>query len=286
MPFKHTANILRHAALGDVLYAEPMIRSLRESGDYDLIKFHTWWPFGQVFLNHPALDNIEVSEIGPKGGVLREIPYEETSYCLDWVYENQWRMGRDTYVPLAYMQHFNLKPPNPCRPLLFITEAEKALARCLLLTDKKKLAICPSGRVVFKDEEWDQVVKVARDIGFFLVGLGLENKQHMNLNVDMRGRTSVRDMCVIMSEVDAVLVLESGSLVVADALGKPGVGLLFHGSSTSMLRPESKIRVVPCHDHRLDYKYLKRPEIATILNYHLKVEAIAASLREVASTII
>lgn len=282
---KRIANILRHAALGDVLYAEPMIRALKESKGYELINFHTWGPFGQILLNHPCLNEIKASEIGPNQGVIREIPYQEISYCLDFVYENEWRMGNEVYVPLSYIKHFNLNPPNPPNPLLFITDSERSLARSLLVNGRKTLAICPNGKALFKDEEWKQVVEAARAIGFFLVGIGTDNRQAMDLNIDMRGKTSIREMCLIMSEVDAVLTLESGSMVVADALGKPGVGLILSGHPSTMLKPESKIKPVPCHDHCLHYNYLCRPEVIMKLDYHLKVETIIASLREVASTL-
>jgi ADP-heptose:LPS heptosyltransferase len=275
-----TINILRHAAMGDVLYAEPVIRALAASKQYDRINFCTWRPYHPLFWNHPDLSSLVDSHIGPNEGVVREIKYTEVSLCLDWVYEHQWFSGNSIYVPLAYLKHANLKPPHPEHPLIYLTEEEKLMTRVILPKNERLLAIHPNGRHKFPEEQWSAILAGAKRMGFFTIGVGLDRSQRLEFDIDLRGKTGVRQLCAIIDASHFFITLESGPKVIADAFSKYGIALIFDNPCQSILKPNTNLRAVPCHNCPLDFLGLKKPEIHSQLNLHLKVDRVLEHLAE------
>lgn len=269
-----SAHIVRSGAMGDVLYAEPLIRAIADQ-NYEDTFFYCDTPYAQLFDNHPILKEVRVSECEDDGNP--QIPYRcHLMYNLNWVYENAWFHGDTSYIPDIYLKHFNLSKPNPPHPQLYLSQEEKSLPEGFP-KNRKILAVNAIARQKFK--EWPTILEYAKKLGFFTVGFGQDRKRRLNLSfdLDLRNKTTLRQMFSVVYSSDAVITLESGPLPIADALGKKGIALIFEAEPQSILRPNTKLKWIPCHD--LPFDFLKIREIVLKPKHlHLKVNEIKAEL--------
>lgn len=245
------AHILRHAGMGDVLYAEPVVRAVAATGHYAAIHMHCWGWFADVFRNHPCLALVEPTEASSDGLITRSISMYEVSYCLDGVYETQWRCRNYQHISKLYLQHFGLPEPDPVWPRLYISEAQRGDVAPLLPAGRL-LVISAASRCLFPVEQWEPILEAARRLGFVTVGVGIHDCP-LRYDCDLRNRLTVSQLCAVIDAAEAVVVLESGPLVIADALHKRGVALLFDSVPRAVLRADSRLAVVACTDLELDY---------------------------------
>jgi ADP-heptose:LPS heptosyltransferase len=177
-------------------------------------------------------------------------------YNLNWVYEDAWFRGDTRYIPDIYLKHFNLPDPSPPHPQLFFTEEE-------INTDLPKadriLVVNAISR--WKIEGWKDIVLHAKKLGFFVVGIGQDRKGYhpsIPFDLDLRNQTTLRQMLSVVNAADAVVTLESGPLPVADCLGKPGIGLIFESEPQSILRTDTKMKCIVCHDLPMDFLKIRQ----------------------------
>lgn len=269
-----SAHIVRSGAMGDVLYAEPLIRAIADQ-NYEDTFFYCDTPYAQLFDNHPILKEVRVSECENNGNP--QIPYRcHLMYNLNWVYENAWFHGDTSYITDIYLKHFNLPQPHPPHPQLYLDRNEKKPPESFP-KNRKILAVNAISRWEFK--EWPAILEYAKKLGFFIVGFGQDRKRRLNLSfdLDLRNKTTFRQMLSLVYASDAVLTLESGPLPIADALGKKGIALIFESEPQSILRSNTQLKWISCHD--LPFDFLKiRETVLKQKHLHLKINEIKAEL--------
>jgi len=235
------ALIIRKGALGDVINSEPFIRAL--SG-YKQIAFEAGL-YSEVFENHPLL--VQKSSLR---GRIKE-------FDLTGVYEKD----LTTNVCVAYLQRFGLSMSDVDRkPRLYLTEEEKNWAKVFM---PGKWALFdmsyPGGslnRGFWEFSDWRPACEFMKSKGFKIVYIGggpYQGFLSLDLNVDsavidldLRGKTTMRQMFSVVSNCSAFLGLDSGPMHCCQAFNIPGVAIFntLHPAKF-LINPISSI--VPIH---------------------------------------
>lgn len=246
---------LRIMGLGDILYAEPTLRLL---GEKHPVIFKTFPKFVSVFDNHPFIESVSI----PKQEWAEHI--EDVTFDLNRVYEDKWlaayRKDKNSKTP-NLMQCVLEKavekgllseseiPSNP-RPQIYLSEEEKDWAKTIL--DSPNWIIVDVGykhrRQDFKPNEWNCLFDALRFVGYQIltVGLGMHVK-HLCPDLELRGKTSLREFFALMDRADFFLGIESGALATAIAFDKPGVWIAGVTPAYALLPTNSKMKVVRSH---------------------------------------
>lgn len=271
------AHVVRSGAMGDVLYAEPVIRAVAEQQECE-VSVYCDQPYAQLFDNHPIVKNIGLSKCENDGNP--QIPYRcNLMYNLNWVYENAWFKGDTRYIPDLYLDHFNLPKPSPAHPQIYLSEEEK---RPLPSLPKGEKILVVHAVSRWRIEGWPTILDHAKKLGFFVVGFGQDRKGYhpdLPFDLDLRNKTTFREMLSLIHTSNAIVTLESGPLPLADCMGKKGIALIFESEPQSILRPNTNLKWLPCHDLPFDFLGIRKIGLKES-HLHLKVPQIIKALEE------
>ena len=250
-------------AMGDVLYAEPVIRALKTQ--CDLIHFHTEYPF--LFENYPKVIVKKCDRKLPK-------PTPPNYINLQSVYVNNfWDNNDFKYVTSCYLEHLsNLQFEHSeidLRPQIHMTKAEIKWAANVLVRGKYMVVDVGYKHIMnFETEIWNSLFDKLKKIGWKIVVIGTseghcKNNQKLRVDLDLRGKTNGRQLLAIIHQSDFFLGVESGPFVVAMSFDKEGILLSGITQTDLILLPDSKITPISCCDgiikgHRT-LRYRRKP---------------------------
>lgn len=256
----------RTRCMGDVLYAEPVVRAL---GQYASVYVNTEYPF--LFEHHPAV----VKSGRPRGA------------NLDRVYENFWARGDFKYVTQCYLEYLNLEMDD-LRPQIHLSEEEISEAATVLDGARWVVVDCGYNDIMhFHTEAWNVLFDELKKLGWRIAVIGktdgrIGNHQKLCVDLDLRGKTNGRQLLAIIHQADCFLGVESGPFVVAMAFDKPGILLSGLTQSNLILLPNSKIKSVSCSDEPIKGMRVLRQSRGErqriIRSLHLPIEQIICAL--------
>lgn len=217
------ALMIRSWAPGDLLMAEPFVRALKKK--YEKVYVSTLIP--DIFKNHP--DTECLIDINPEHLGMFDM------YCLDNTYEKRLDMGlmvQDSYMLPYDFLHLNEKEKVP---KIFLDDEEIAFGEALL-GEGKWLAFYlsypngPGFRPYWEYSHWRPIIQHLKDQGFkiCLIGQGPSAKEKIKcdlIDLDVRGKTSIRQWLAIQSRADLFIGNEGCPVIVAQAFGTPGIGI-------------------------------------------------------------
>lgn len=202
--------VRRVFALGDVIFTEPVVRGLHAAGYGPIhVEAEQMQP---VFDNHPL-----VSHGPPPDGHVR--------FDLTGVYEKAFPQ-----VPVVqgYLDHVGaVLPADQHLPKLWLTADEVDWGR-RNLGPGRWLVMDPgyaTGRQFLLPPTQRQLVDAVRMAGFRVLLLGKHSREEFAADLDMRHKTTLREMFGLVAASEFFLGFDSGPLNVAQAVGTPGVGL-------------------------------------------------------------
>jgi ADP-heptose:LPS heptosyltransferase len=211
------ALVIRVGALGDVVAAEPFVRALKQQRGFESVYVKAD-DYAEVFWSHP------VAELGPPPG-----PCE--TFDLTGVYEKY--LSEQIQITDAYLFQFGLSlPPPEVLPRLYLVEEEKEYARELLGEgDWVVMEIGypggPLDRGFWPFDTWRPVFQAVKDMGFNIVYVGRREEVGVGheVDLDMRRKTSLRQLFAIINHCKYFLGMDSGPMHVSQALRVKGLGV-------------------------------------------------------------
>ncbi len=207
----NAALIIRRMAMGDVVFAEPVVRTVKKLG-YRQIFFETHYP--EMFQNHP--------DVEPGFPTCRC-----DVYALDGVYE----MNRAMLVQDAYLSCYDLHLDEGEKvPQLWLSGEERTWAHRLLAEDKwVALDIgYPGGKLWWPPKSWEAVVDLLHGRGFKIVQVGNRVNDLVamkSIDLNLLGKTDRRQLMAIISECHSMVGIDSGPINIAQAFGTPSVAV-------------------------------------------------------------
>jgi ADP-heptose:LPS heptosyltransferase len=243
------ALIIRSAAMGDVISAEPIIRALYEN-HYDKIAFQTHEPYKSIFENHPLIS-----------------PPEEPMeiFNLDGVYEKDISI----LIQDAYLRHIGIEI-NDKLPKLYLTEEEKSWASSQLDFNWVILDIgYPNGPLArgYWVEDWEPIVEFIKSLNFKVIQTSNRDVPCIvGITKDMRKQTNLRQLFALISCCKLYVGMDCGTMHAAQALGIPGVAIFNKRHPADKLCPiGTTIRAV----HRANTDCFDAEEIKKIIHHLL-----------------
>ena len=236
------ALIIRRSALGDVICVEPFIRALKPWYEHVAIDAGL---YQSVFDNHPLLT--------PQA----ELSAQYATFDLTHVYE------RNLQVPVikAYFDHCNLSTSTVSRePKLYLTEEEKKWGKEQLGDGKWAVMDLgyPGGalaRGFWEFIDWKPVCDFVKSQGFKIVyigggayqgALGLNVVVDSTVDLDLRGKTNLRQLFSIIYNCSLFFGIDSGPMHIVQSFDIPGVGIFTpHHASDVVLNDSTSI--IPLH---------------------------------------
>ncbi len=214
--------LVRRMALGDVIWATPLVRALREARPKAEIHFLTDYP--QVFENNPHLDG--VNDLTPDPG--RQTPPDR---IIELAYEHTPRL----HLSESYFNSAGLDF-SPYDPELFLTpgERDRAAGRLAGLRSGPGPLIGIHPGVSWPERTWEWfkwdrlAVRLIRDFGAGVVALG-RSPDFAPVpwpgSLNLIDGLELRELMALVSELDLLVGIDSGPIHIAAALGVPAVGI-------------------------------------------------------------
>ena len=268
--------VRRMEHMGDVLYTEPFIRALQGSlPSGSKVYVHTAYP--DVFLNHPLVEIVGKNS--------------PPNYVLDALYERCWKRGQFKYMTTCYLDHFGFEVED-LRPKIHLSESEMKWAEDKL--GEGKWMVIDTGYFAimnFETDSWNRLLRELKEIGWKILVIGksegwVANTQELEVDLDLRGRTNIRQLFALIHQADFFLGVESGPFVVAMSFNKKGILLSGITEPHMILLPDSNIVPVPCYDkpwtglrtykenRKRVLETLRFPENSVIINSISEVEGL------------
>jgi ADP-heptose:LPS heptosyltransferase len=237
------ALVIRVAALGDVVAAEPFVRALTRQRGFENIYVKADI-YAEVFWNHP------VAKLCPPPG-----PCE--TFDLTGVYEKY--LSNQVQMTAAYLSHFGLRlPGSEMLPRLHLVDEEKAYAQWLLgegdwVVMDMGYPGGPLDRGFWPFDAWMPVFQAVKDMGFKIVYVGGRTEFGLGpqVDLDIRRKTTLRQLFAVINHCKYFLGMDSGPMHVAEALGVKGLGIFNpRHSANCIIAPGSCIFPIHmgCHE--------------------------------------
>lgn len=232
----------QHYAIGDTLMVTPGLHAIKNKWPHLKITVHHGWEAGDLLLNNPDIDAVErldkTSAVNKAHAVM---PPEAT--------DPNTRNGTEGGIEATFDQ-FGLPHEGADKRIrLFVTEEERHAARQKLLgwvqsgagwtrELEEELLVRPIKLVGvqmhgnWRAKFWAHTADLAKRLlsdGWWVVALGNDEKKQVALPENprmMHGRgMSLREVCALVGQMDAVVGFDSGVTWAASALETPAVCL-------------------------------------------------------------
>ena len=253
---KTTAIIKRSGMLGDVISVEPCVRALRIIYKKVYVNVGNFYP---VFYNNPYISNTFNND---------KIEDDYVIFNLDNTYENSLHILRER----VYLKICGVSLPDSAEmPRLYVTKEEiKTIQNLFVNFRYKKWATIDRGypfnygnthlylkcyvngkfykyqRPYFSDADWIPIIKYLKDNSIGIIQIG--NRQYVDVlpgvDIDLRYKTSLRDLFAIIKCSDFFIGMESGAMHVAQALDTHGLGIFNNLVPVSSLCPYGS-KIIP-----------------------------------------
>lgn len=237
------------AGLGDQILCTAVLRELRRRGQRDL-----WMAsdHGELFLNSPDVDVVvpEEKKYFELAQMLKS-PVPNISYTT-YVLAGDRDIPPDRPIISLMCQKAGITGEIALRPYLYLSSAEKTTGRIV----PNQIAIQTSGlgaRYPMKNKEWyaerfQQVVDSLRS-KFDFVQVGAASDPLMSGVHDLRGKTSIRETAVILSQSILMIGLVGGLMHLARAVDCRAV-IIYGGrelsSQSGYICNENLASTMPC----------------------------------------
>ena len=241
---------MRTASLGDVISVEPVVRALKRSGYRNV--YVDAGSYAPVFENNPFVSPVQ------------DVPCGVKTVSLMNTYENELHLLREH----VYLRKAGVELPNEeLLPRIYLSDDERAYGKRQLCggdwiiidpgypmqLDGRYLRGRLNGedkiwqRAFWSEAEWGRLIQKLKSNGFMIVQIGNMNGVGTlpDVDLDLSGRTGIRQLFSIISAASFFVGMESGPMHVAQALGVPGVAIFHPNNPESGLKPfGSKIHAV------------------------------------------
>ena len=215
-PAPARVQVFRRNGLGDVLLVTPVLRALRGKYPSSCITVTTCFP--EILVGNPNIDKL----------VKAEQPLDGFDLTIDLCYE----LTPELHIVDAYAQIAQVKVTDHT-PEIFLTKAELARANDILRAAGVDLANPIVGMHVesgWKVRDWPlanfkKVAETLHHIGAQVVVLGENNATALDFGIDLRGKTSIREVAAVVSKCTALMTVDSGLIHVATAFRRPVVSV-------------------------------------------------------------
>lgn len=216
--------LVRRMALGDVVWATPLIQALRERNPEAEIHFLTDYP--QVLENNPHLDG--VNDLTP---VREGTPGRPPDRVIELTYEHTPLLHLSQGYFLSAGEEF-----RPHDPEIFLTPEEKAAAGERLSTLDREggplIGLHPGVSWPERTWEWFKWDRLAAllisELGARVVFLG-RSPDFAPVpwpgSLNLIDGPSLRELMALIEKLDLLVGIDSGPIHLASALGVPAVGI-------------------------------------------------------------
>ncbi len=208
--------VFRRGALGDVLLVTPVLRALREKYPSSRITVATSYP--EILNGNPNIDEL----------VRAEQPLDGFDLTIDLCYE----LTPELHIVDAYAEIAQV-PVTDYDSEVFLTKGELARANDILRAAGVDLARPIVGMHVesgWKVRDWPvaNFKSVAESLcagGAQVVLLGEHNAIPLDFGIDLRNKTTIREVAAVISKCTALVTVDSGLMHVATAFHRPVVAV-------------------------------------------------------------
>lgn len=210
--------VFRYHARGDVLLATPVLREMKARFPRTRITFSTLLP--DLVEGNPNIDELVVlNENKPLEGF-------DHTYVLDYEHTP------DLHIVDSYARCLGI-PVIDRTPELYLSSDEIGRGKDLLVQHgidlgKPVLAMhltCGSPVRHWPPERFAEVAKVMEDQGVQIVVVGHEPDVSITYGIDLRGKTTLREVAAVISHCTTFLCIDSGLMHLAFAMRVPTVSL-------------------------------------------------------------
>ena len=246
--------------LGDLVLTIPLATALKQNGCYTGFLVRKYQ--APLLEQHPDVDEILlIEEVKPSNLKKFDVFIDVfprfktalmaikarikirigTAYRLwSFLYNRRVKIHRQPSVTHEYIYNFKLLKPlgsfDPVKPRLFVTEAEKERARTLLKgLNRPIVAIHPSEGGSAPDVEskvYEQICNFLKSRGAGVIHVGRSKSHYLKVDLDIGGKTDLRTLMAVLSEIDLLISPSTGPMHIANALGTPTVSF-FKGTGAS-----------------------------------------------------
>jgi len=234
-------NLYRPGELGDVVMCLAVVRAIRERNPGARITFITHY---HAFLaGHPLLDRVLSPEAARRAGVRRIISLRYEVFIPLRLHVIDYLAGCVGLTDIARDI-----------PLPDLT-GELGDLRALLPVDRPRIVICRNAGPFtpnkdWPNERWDALIgRLVPHATVVELGTTPPPNPVASPHVDLRGRTSLRQLCAIISLADLLITPVTSSVHIAAAYGVPTLSVLGGyelPENTAYPRHTTLYRVVPC----------------------------------------
>lgn len=222
----NNCNILvkRTMAYGDVLLTIPALRGLKEKNSNCKITFLSQSPYIEVIKGHPLINKIVTDE--------EEIAKDKYDlfYNFDLSYEKDFTM----HIIDAYCQEADVKPSHKGTSIALNRE-HKDLAQFYLnkhdyISEQILIGLHSGGASwpckLWGKENFKYVLEFFQEIlGVRVIELGGRDCQPIGLDMNLIGKTSIKETAAVLKKCDLLLGIDSLPLHLAGAVDTPVVAV-------------------------------------------------------------
>lgn len=211
--FGYPIIVKRGAAHGDVLLTTPIVRRLHELHPLSPIYIETLTP--AIYAKNPHVVRAD-RKINP-------LPNAQI-IDLNGCYESH----PDRHILESYAKKAGLEMPLPPTEL-YLGDADCARALELIPESEFHWAALHCGPSTWKSKEWPyerwtELIAALKRANFKIVLVGSAGP-HYDVDLDMRGRTTIHEMAALIQRAKVFIGLDSLPLHCAEAVGTPTIGL-------------------------------------------------------------
>jgi len=256
--------VVTWGGIGDVLVCTPTLKAVKEKyPDFKLIVYCSRKYHPQVFKNNPYIDSVRLL----KAKHMWRYPSHLYAYLFNrnrfkyyhlffqhippsWIYKKTMK----EIVPEIFTD-LDIKLTDK-KVQLFLTKAEEEKARVCISAYKSPILMhihsTSSSNHHWPLERWEALVKSLPEFTFIQVGN--VNERRVNGAVDLRGKTTVREVFALLKYAVSFVGVDSCFGHVTNAFNIPGV-VLFSDSSPVYWGHENNINIYkdiscsPCYDY-------------------------------------
>jgi ADP-heptose:LPS heptosyltransferase/ubiquinone/menaquinone biosynthesis C-methylase UbiE len=211
--------VIRKEMRGDVTLALPVLKKLKEKFPNSILYFTTDYP--EILENFPYVDVVS-----------KKIPPEKFDFIVNLRYEIFPHLARiDAYAQIAGVEISDKDKRN----MIYLSDKEvirgKEILKDLGVFDNEKIVIIHAGKINEYVRNWDvknwkrlvNYIKSKYDFKIFTVGCAEDIM--IDGTIDLRGKTSIRELFAIISLSHIVLCIDSFVLHIGTMFSIPTIGL-------------------------------------------------------------
>jgi ADP-heptose:LPS heptosyltransferase len=213
--------LVRKRALGDVLWIEPIIRTLVQNHKQLIV--HT--KFNSLFENYPFQNVLFKTKLSIWEKCLINIETIIGTQFFTLNLDNVYEKNPHLHLLHAYQEKARLKKTFEY-PLLYLSKDEKhsrIIKNKYIVLHLESFSSKPY-RQVF-GVEWEKIVHFFSSNGFTVIQIGLSSKPLQNAT---SLKTSIRELISLIYHCEYFIGLDSGPSHIASSLGKPS--MIFFGA--------------------------------------------------------